>query len=53
VTEKIQGLTDVPPGKLAGVLADSVPGLATAVIEDLSATGELGAVGCGNRRNCR
>jgi len=38
VTEKIQGLTDVPPGKLAGVLADSVPGLATAVIEDLSAT---------------
>jgi histidyl-tRNA synthetase len=38
VAEKIQGLTDVPAGKLAGVLADSVPGLPAEVIEDLSAT---------------
>jgi histidyl-tRNA synthetase len=38
VTEKIQGLTDVPPGKLAEVLADSVPGLPADVLEDLSAT---------------
>jgi histidyl-tRNA synthetase len=39
VVEKIQGLMDVPPGKLATVLADSVPGLAGDVIEDLAATG--------------
>jgi histidyl-tRNA synthetase len=38
VAEKIQGLTDVPPGKLAGVLADSLPGLPAAVLEDLTAT---------------
>ncbi len=38
VTEKIQGLTDVPPGKLAEVLAESVPGLPADVLEDLSAT---------------
>jgi histidyl-tRNA synthetase len=38
VTEKIQGLADVPAGKLAGVLADSLPGLPAEVIEDLSAT---------------
>ena len=37
--EKIRGLMDVPPGKLATVLADSVPGLAGDVIEDLAATG--------------
>jgi len=36
--EKIQGLTDVPAGKLAGVLADSLPGLPAEVVEDLSAT---------------
>jgi histidyl-tRNA synthetase len=38
VTEKIQGLTDVPAGKLASVLADTVPGLGAEVIEDLAAT---------------
>jgi len=38
VTEKIQGLADVPAGKLAGVLADSLPGLPAEVVEDLSAT---------------
>jgi histidyl-tRNA synthetase len=38
VAEKIQGLVDVPAGKLAGVLADSLPGLPAVVIEDLSAT---------------
>jgi histidyl-tRNA synthetase len=38
VTEKIQGLTDVPAGKLAPVLADTVPGLGADVIEDLAAT---------------
>ncbi|MDQ2813488.1 MAG: histidine--tRNA ligase [Actinomycetota bacterium] len=36
--EKIQGLTGVPAGKLAGVLADSLPGLPAEVVEDLSAT---------------
>jgi histidyl-tRNA synthetase len=36
--EKIQGLTDVSAGQLAGVLADTVPGLPAGVIEDLSAT---------------
>jgi histidyl-tRNA synthetase len=36
--EKIQGLTGVPAGKLAGVLADSLPGLPAQVVEDLSAT---------------
>jgi histidyl-tRNA synthetase len=39
VTEKIQGLMDVPSGQLAAVLAGSVPGLAAEVIEDLAATG--------------
>jgi histidyl-tRNA synthetase len=38
VAEKIQGLVDVPGGKLAGALADSLPGLPAVVIEDLSAT---------------
>jgi histidyl-tRNA synthetase len=38
VAEKIQGLVDVPAGKLAGALADSLPGLPAVVIEDLSAT---------------
>ncbi len=37
--EKIQGLTDVPADKLADTLADSVPGLARPVVEDLAATG--------------
>ncbi len=36
--EKIQGLTNVSAGQLAGVLADTVPGLPASVIEDLSAT---------------
>jgi histidyl-tRNA synthetase len=36
--EKIQGLTDVPAGKLADALADSVPGLAPPVAADLAAT---------------
>ena len=35
----IQGLTDVPAGRLADALADSVPGLAAPVVEDLAATG--------------
>jgi histidyl-tRNA synthetase len=38
VTEKIEGLTDVPSSKLAVALADGVPGLGTGVIEDLTAT---------------
>jgi histidyl-tRNA synthetase len=38
VAEKIQGLVDVPGGKLADALAAAVPGLALEVIEDLSAT---------------
>jgi histidyl-tRNA synthetase len=38
VAEKIQGLTDVPAGKLADALADSVPGLSAAVAADLAAT---------------
>jgi histidyl-tRNA synthetase len=38
VTDKIQGLTDVPAGKLAAVLADSVPGLGADVIDGLAAT---------------
>ena len=38
VAEKIQGLTDVPADKLADTLADSVPGLARPVVEDLAAT---------------
>jgi histidyl-tRNA synthetase len=38
VTEKIQGLTDVPGDKLADALADSVPGLAADVIGDLATT---------------
>jgi histidyl-tRNA synthetase len=38
MVEKIEGLMDVPAGKLAGVLADSAPGLPAGVIEDLSAT---------------
>jgi len=36
--EKIQGLVDVPAGKLAGVLAENVPSLADEVAQDLSAT---------------
>ncbi len=39
VAEKIQGLTDVPAGKLADALADSVPGLRRPVVEDLAAVG--------------
>ena len=39
VAEKIQGLTGVPADKLADTLADSVPGLARPVVEDLGATG--------------
>ncbi len=35
--EKISGLTDLPSDKLAGALADAVPGLAPAVIDDLAA----------------
>ncbi len=38
VTEKIQGLTNLPGAKLADALPDAVPGLAASVIEDLSAT---------------
>ena len=38
VEEKIRGLEDLPAGKLAGALADAVPGLAAPVIEDLVAT---------------
>jgi histidyl-tRNA synthetase len=38
VAEKIQGLIDVPSGKLAVALADGVPGLADGVAEDLAAT---------------
>jgi len=38
VAEKIHALTDVPSVKLAGVLAETVPGLPAPVIEDLSAT---------------
>jgi histidyl-tRNA synthetase len=37
VEEKISGLTDLPADKLAGALADAVPGLAPAVIDDLAA----------------
>jgi len=38
VTEKIQGLVDVPAAKLGGVLTDSLPGLPAEVADDLSAT---------------
>ena len=38
VTEKIQGLADVPGDKLAHALAESVPGLAADVIGDLATT---------------
>jgi len=38
VTEKIRALEHLPAGKLAGALADAVPGLAAPVIEDLAAT---------------
>jgi len=38
VTDKIQGLADVPGDKLADALADSVPGLAADVIGDLATT---------------
>jgi histidyl-tRNA synthetase len=38
VVEKIQGLIDVPSGKLAAALADAVPGLAADVAEDLAGT---------------
>jgi histidyl-tRNA synthetase len=37
IEEKISGLTDLPADKLAGALADAVPGLAPAVIDDLAA----------------
>jgi histidyl-tRNA synthetase len=36
--KKIQALTDVPAGQLTDALADSVPGLARPVVEDLAAT---------------
>jgi histidyl-tRNA synthetase len=39
IEEKIRGLEDLPAVKLAGALADAVPGLAPSVIEDLVATG--------------
>jgi len=39
IEEKIRGLEDLPACKLAGALADAVPGLAPSVIEDLVATG--------------
>jgi histidyl-tRNA synthetase len=38
--DKIQGLTDVPAGKLADALADSVPGLDASVVEDLAAVAD-------------
>jgi histidyl-tRNA synthetase len=38
--DKIQGLTDVPADKLAGALAESVPGLPAAVAEDLAAVAD-------------
>jgi histidyl-tRNA synthetase len=38
VEEKIRGLEDLPTDKLAGALADAVPGLAGSVIEDLVTT---------------
>jgi histidyl-tRNA synthetase len=34
--ERIRGLEDLPAGKLAGALAEAVPGLAPSVIEDLA-----------------
>jgi len=39
VEKKIRGLEGLPSDRLAGALADSVPGLAASVIEDLVATG--------------
>jgi histidyl-tRNA synthetase len=39
IEEKIRGLEDLPAVKMAGALADAVPGLAPSVIEDLVATG--------------
>jgi histidyl-tRNA synthetase len=38
VEEMILGLEDLPSGKLAGALADGVPGLAASVIDDLACT---------------
>ncbi len=38
VAEKIRALEGLPAGKLAGALADAVPGLAAPVIEDLATT---------------
>src|SRR5579859_4058166 len=38
VEEKIRGLEDLPAGKVAGALADAVPGLAASVIDDLAVT---------------
>jgi histidyl-tRNA synthetase len=38
--DKIQGLTGVPADKLAGALAESVPGLPAAVAEDLAAVAD-------------
>ena len=38
--DKIQGLIDVPADKLAGALAESVPGLPAAVAEDLAAVAD-------------
>jgi histidyl-tRNA synthetase len=38
VEDKIRGLEDLPAGKVAGALADAVPGLAASVIDDLAVT---------------
>jgi histidyl-tRNA synthetase len=38
VEEKVQGLEGLPAGKLAGALANALPGLAASVIDDLSTT---------------
>jgi histidyl-tRNA synthetase len=38
VEDKIHGLEDLPAGKVAGALADAVPGLAASVIDDLAVT---------------
>ena len=38
VQEKIQGLENLPADKLAGALAEEVPGLAASVIDDLAVT---------------
>jgi histidyl-tRNA synthetase len=38
VEDKIRRLEDLPAGKVAGALADAVPGLAASVIDDLAVT---------------